>query len=215
MWYILIALFLITSVFFGSRVINSQIKANPNAESSLLKSPISENDTIKAMFSKKQIEKKLKHLAETPAPTNLSFGAMCYEMVAVDYDTHEYICPICGEKTVYKKNKNKEKFNYISGVIWEISACRREIEKVNGINIKLDEKQFCSHCSPKTERPELFLLVNIKGQNDTTKISNFSSMDIRILKEFLDDKLVHKTDYDSELPLVDNIERIKELLGIK
>jgi len=217
MWYIIIFVFLLAGALFGTKYIARQsgTDGENNSNKLTMNSFFGQNDTIKAMFSKKQIDQKLKHLAETPAPTNLSFGAMCYEMIAVDYDIQEYICPVCGEKTIYKKNKDKEKFVYINSVIWKISSCRREIEKINGINIKLDEKQFCNHCSPKTERPELFLLVNIAGLKDTTIISNFTYMDIRILNEFLNDKLVHKTDNDGETALVNNIDRIKELLGIK
>jgi hypothetical protein len=217
MWYIIIFLFLLTGALFGTKYIACQsgTAGENNSHKQTINSFFGQNDTIKAMFSKNQIDQKLKHLAETSAPTNLSFGAMCYEMAARDNSVLEYVCPICGEKTIYKRNKDSEKFSYIDSQIWNIYSCRQEIEKVKGINIKFDEKEFCSKCSPKTERPKLFLLVNIAGQKDTTKISNFSYMDIRILNEFLNDKLVHKTDNDGETALVNNIDRIKELLGIK
>jgi hypothetical protein len=217
MWYFIIIVILLVGSFFGSRALSCQT-TNSNEKRKNKQSvdlPFDQNDTIKGMFSKKQIDEKLKHLAETSAPTNLSFGAMCYEMAAIDISVQEYICPVCGEKTIYKKSRDKDQFQYIVGTFDEINDCRREIEKVHGINIKLDETEFCGHCKPKIEKPKLYLLVNIAGQKDTTKISSFYHMDIRILQEFLDNKLVHKTDNDGETPLIDNIGRIKELLGIK
>jgi hypothetical protein len=216
MWYIIIIVVLLAGTFIGSRALSCQSSVpNENRKSKhSVDLPFNQNDTIKAMFSKNQIEEKLKHLATTSVPTNLSFGAMCYEMAYIENTVHEYVCPVCGEKTIYKKSKDKEKFQYIEGVFNEINECRREIEKVEGINIKLDETEFCGHCKPKIEKPKLYLLVNIAGQKDTTKISTFSYMDIRILQEFLDNKLVHRTDNDGETALIENIDRIRELLGL-
>lgn len=217
MWYIAIGAFLILGFVFSTKRmrISHESKQECKNHKILLNSLDTKDDTIKGMFSKKQIDQKLKRLSETPAPTNLSFGAMCYEMVAVDTKNHEYVCPLCGEKTVYKKDKDKTRFFYIDGLLWNLEACRKEIQTVRGINIKLDEKQFCSHCSPKIERPELYLLVNIAGQSDTTRISAISFTDIQLIREFLEDKLIHRTDNDGETPLIENIARIKELLGIK
>jgi len=216
MWYFFILGCIILGFGFSYRLIGHKKNINPIAHHiALPENTYNQNDTIKAMFSKKQIEKKLKHLAETPAPTDLSFGAMCYDMVARENTVHEYICPVCGEKTIYKKSSDQNKFLYIDSNFDEINECRREIDNIHGINIRLDETEFCVHCKPEIERPKLYLLVNIAGQKDTSKVSSFSYMDIRILQEFLDNKLVHKTDYDSETPLIENIGRIKELLGVK
>jgi hypothetical protein len=217
MWYIIIIGFLIIGIFFGTKIACQNPKPDSENDHSIsINSPLNQNDTINDMFSKEQIDKKLKHLAETPAPTKLSLGAACYDMALIQNTVLEYVCPVCDEKTIYKKNKGTAKFHYVEGYIFEeIPACRREIETVKGINIKLDESQFCSHCSPKTENPVLFLLVNIAGQTDTTKISHFSYSDIRLIHEFLDDKLIHQGDRDQELPLVQSIDRIKELLGLK
>jgi hypothetical protein len=92
MWYFLIIGFLILGFLFGSKLISKNTGEKSIAKNYAIpiNSPLNENDTIKAMFSKKQIDEKLKHLAETPAPPNLSFGAMCYEIVAVYNSIHEY-----------------------------------------------------------------------------------------------------------------------------
>jgi hypothetical protein len=217
MWYIFIIAFVIIGFFISPLFTGRNFKENTDSRYHIVSTnfPLNLNDTIKGMFSKKQIEEKIKRLAETSPPENLSFGAMCYIKTIVQYDTREYVCPICGEKTIYGKNVNTNKFEYIDGIFWEIDACRREIEKVKGINIKLDESQFCKHCSPEIKNPELCLLVNIANLNDTTKVCNISYMEIRYIHEFLNDQLVHKGERESETPLINNIPRIKELLGLK
>jgi hypothetical protein len=175
------------------------------------------NDSIQPLFSKTQIEEKLKHLAKTPPPTELAFGAMCYSS-SYCIGTISYICPICGGKTNYSdKEKRTRKHNEETfyDVCKRINACRREIQKVKGINISLNESEFCKHCSPYTTNPTLYLLVNISGESKTIKIPDVSWTDIRLIQEFLSGSLVHKGYRNDEFLLVNYIERIKELLGIK
>jgi hypothetical protein len=75
MWYIVIILMMTLGVFFSSKV-----RAQLNKKTChVLKSKDTlqiVNDTIKPLYSKKQIEEKLKHLADTKPPSNLSFGAI-------------------------------------------------------------------------------------------------------------------------------------------
>jgi hypothetical protein len=167
------------------------------------------------MFSRRQIDEKLKHLTESPTPIEPFHGAMCY-FVAPSLDKiHEYICPTCGEKTIYKRNKNPEKFEAVDEVLgFKIEACRKEIEKVKGINIKMDESEFCAYCNPHIKVPKLCLFVNIAGQRDTTKIFEFNYIDIRLLHTFLDGELKYKNEINIESALIDKMDRIKELLGI-
>jgi predicted RNA-binding Zn-ribbon protein involved in translation (DUF1610 family) len=215
MWYIIIAGCLLIGLFFTTKFRSCNTPGQQSNTNHSIIAQGNENDTIKDMFSRQQIDQKLKHLAETPAPKNLSFGAECYEKVFREYNVYEYSCPVCGEKTVYKNDQNNNNYDLMETLDLNLNRCRIEIEKVKGINIKLDEKEFCEHCSPKLSNPKMYLLINIAGQKDTTKISNFYYWDIRLIQEFLDDKLIHKDDQDSESPLKDNIIRIKELLGIK
>ena len=216
MWYIIVGIILLTGAVLGTKMVCQNPKENSEKHKHLgTNSGFGLNDTVKAMFSKKQIDDKLKRLAETPPPSKLSYGAECYEKVYREYSVYEYVCPNCGEKTVYKDSKNHKNRAIIEILDNNLGACRNEIEKVKGINIKLDEKEFCEHCSPNTKNPKMYLLVNIAGQNDTAHISDFSYLDIRMIHEFLEDELIHQDDQDFESPLKDNIERIKELLGMK
>jgi len=215
MWYFIVIISFIIGIVFTSTCFNKNSEnGSESTNHILINSVYSPNDTIKAMFSKKQIDEKLKRLAETPPPEKLATGAMCYK---VAFETHiniEYVCPICGEKTIYKKEKHPDQSWLIQNLERNINSCRNEIENVKGINIKLDESQFCNKCSPNFENPQLGLLINIAGQSDTTKIYGINKFDIQLIHEFLTDKLVHLDDYDFETPLKDKIDRIKELLGL-
>ena len=171
-----------------------------------------QNDTIRPLFSKEQIEAKLKHLATTPPPTELSYGAMCYTTTMIS-GTILYICPVCGNKTVYNNKLGKDE--EIVSFLWRgLDACRREIQKIKGITVSLHEWGFCKHCTPNVSTPTLYLFVNI-GNSKTVKTPDITYMDIRLIHEFLSGSLVHKTSNDGEEPLINYMERIKELLGIK
>jgi DNA-directed RNA polymerase subunit RPC12/RpoP len=217
MWYIVIVAVLLIGVIFSSKLIcqNTKSKSEKSDNKIVINSPNIENDTIKAMFSREQINKKLKRLAETPPPTNLSYGAKCYSKVNMDNQVHEYVCPVCGEKTIYKKGKVKENFFLIDNVLaFDLEACRKQVEKVKGVNISLDETQFCNKCKPNIENPSLCLLVNIAGRKETTRVCSITSEDIKLIQEFLADELVHKGDREEEYPLVNYSDRIKQLLGM-
>jgi transcription initiation factor IIE alpha subunit len=215
MWYIIIAGFLLLGIFFTTKLCSCNSQNHSENGNITINSYDITNDTIKGMFSKKQIDKKLNRLAETPPPTKLAFGAECYKMAYTDHSVYEYICPVCGEKTIYRKEKYPDQSWFVQNLEKTINSCRNEIQNVKGINIKLDESQFCNKCSPNIQNPTLCLLVNIAGQPDTTRIYGIDKVDILLINEFLSDKLVHSDDYDFETPLLNNIARIKELLGLK
>jgi DNA-directed RNA polymerase subunit RPC12/RpoP len=219
MWYIAIIFFLIIGTIVSCNVKSKEIgkkEINQNNDNALINNPI---DTIRPMYSKKNIEKKLKKLAETPPPEELSFGAMCYK-VSGPPETASYICPACGNKTLHKiKQENENIYNNngwkkIEAVIGGIAACRKEAEKIKGINFEIDESQFCKHCRPDIEEAQLCLKINISNSNDTTTVCDIDYLDVRLIKEFLNDELKHKDSYDGESPLVNHIYRIKELLGM-
>lgn len=166
--------------------------------------------SISPMYSKKQIEQKLDILSTSPVPANLEMGAMCYEM-AMAPDTASYICPECGTRTLYNRDFN---YNTVEYIEWELGAVKREIDKVEGINIDINEIEFCRNCSPDIENPNLLLYINIEGTSDTIITKNVSYMDIRLIIEFLSGSLIHNGSRDDEEPLVDYKDRIQQLLGL-
>jgi hypothetical protein len=164
-------------------------------------------DTIKGLFSRQQIKEKLEVLASTPAPENLKNGAMCYKIAAPPNRT-EYICPVCGERTVHTDNTAR----FIER---ELTVCRTLADSISGIDLVLDEKQFCKKCSPKTEDPSLCIHLKFAGDTTTNTVCSVYSEDMQLLYEFTKGKLMHKDDYDNETPLKNYSVRLRELLGIK
>jgi|GEM_PF-3106738 len=195
--------------------------------------PEIKNDTIVPLFypffSKEQIEEKLKNLDTIPFPqyqySNITYGD-CFGSCN-DGRTISYICPICGNETLYKTNfewlstigkyaiiKNYREIESSCAAIhllrWDIYKYRQKVEEINGVHITLDESEFCMHCSPFVKNPTLYLLTNIEGEPDTNKITKFHFGDIELLRVFLNGNLVCY----SKVSLNCCKDRIKELLGI-
>lgn len=164
-------------------------------------------DTIKGLFSKQQIREKLEVLANSPAPDKLQPGAMCYK-VAAPPNRVEYICPVCGERTLYTDSEARF-------VDREIPVCRSLADSISGIDLVLDEKSYCKKCSKESKEPELCIHIKFAGDTTETKVCNINSDDMQLLYEFTKGKFVHKDDYDNETPLKDYTKRLYELLGIK
>ena len=193
------------------------------------------NDTVCSLFSKAQIEEKLKCLSSTLSlPVFLHWHMSGFCGYPTFYSKISYICPICGGETLYGSDSyaiRKEEFvqsrmgyfepksfNYETyAIVYRFDLFRKEVQKIKGINIFLDESEFCKHCSscsPYTTNPSLNLLVNINGESDTTKTPNVTYIDIQLLRDFLNGNLANKGYRDGSYG-DGYIERIKELLGIK
>ncbi|OGH97374.1 MAG: hypothetical protein A2039_08230 [Candidatus Melainabacteria bacterium GWA2_34_9] len=158
-------------------------------------------------LSKDDIKCKLIELSKKPKPKELAMGAMCYEMAAPP-DRAEYICPACGNKTLYSNNyKNVAIVNHIADY-------RTIIKNIKNLDIKLDESQFCRKCSPIASSPELCLVINYDNKTKIHKVCDVTEDDLKILSEFLSKKNVHKGFNDSEEPLKEHLNRLQELLGV-
>jgi hypothetical protein len=173
-----------------------------------------------ALLDRTAIQTMLKKLAETPAPERLSFGAMCYEM-ALPPTRADYVCPKCGERTLYGDSTTDTKGQLSSGAAMvvdeEISACRREVQELHrlaGDAVTLDESQFCRKCSPTVTDPKLVVHINF-NDGDARDIENISAMDLRLLREFMEGKRLHKGEQDRETPLKDSLPRLQEILGVE
>lgn len=164
-------------------------------------------DSIKKMLTREEIVQKLIALSIIPAPENLSEGAMCYKM-AMTPSRVEYICPVCGSKTIYKDNMAY----YIDR---ELAKCRAASNAISQIEIRLDESEFCRKCSPKVKDPKLCVITKFAGDSTENKVCEISSDDLYAVAEFLNGKLKHRDQTDNETPLKDKINRIEYILGIK
>ncbi len=163
-------------------------------------------DSIRKL-SLDEINLLLARLENEEAPEVVQ-GAMCYR-VAGPPSVAEYICPVCGEKTIYDDDQ--------TGFIeFRLETARRLAESINTsteFDVILDEALYCSHCSEaSTENACLILRVRTAEGED---ISNTVSVtDLRMLDSFLKGELSWVTETDSRIPLRENADRMRRLLGL-
>ena len=201
MWYIVAAVALLaTSGVYGF----SRLR-NDGAAKSHFADRVFDRITIKSL-SMDQINILLAKL-EIEEPPEPVMGAMCYEAMAYPL-VAEYICPVCGEKTIY----NDSQTGFIE---WELQGCRRMVDTINEyteFDISLDETLFCDFCSESSDE-EPVLLLRVASTDSTETVNRISIHDLRILESFLQGTLYYTTSNDGQQPLQDYSERIRELLG--
>ena len=159
--------------------------------------------TIK-LSTKDQVLKQLKELESHEAPES-KMGAMCYS-VGPPPNQALYICPACGEKTLYVDHYAEE--------LSEVSLARQEFEKLIksvDISIVFDESEFCASCSPHVDSPELTLRINHEDGSSVLSKS-ITSDDIIILRAFFEGEFCYTTHNDSIYPLKGELRRLRELL---
>ena len=142
--------------------------------------------------------------AEEPEPM---YGAMCYEMVAGPL-VIEYICPLCGDKTVY------EDYGTIS-LVEQLEADRdmfAGIDSLTELDMRLDESRFCHFCAEDGSEPALVLIVELEDQPPCS--TEVTGHDLRLLRGFLAGNDVYETWNDGVMPLKPHLDRIRKLLGL-
>jgi hypothetical protein len=202
MWYILGAVFLVgvsTAVGF-SRTGGTGLQKTGSGPGSILGISF-------PSLSMEEIDVLLDRL-ECMEPPERIMGAMCYAPMAYP-EVAEYVCPVCGEKTFYS--------GYLCTLIeWELAGLRRmagSIDSMTDFSVVLDERQFCHYCSTEeVENPSVLLRVSTSDSTEAVNI--VSSMDLRMLESFLRGNLYYLTSNDSQEPLQDHSERLRQLLGL-
>lgn len=159
-------------------------------------------------MSRAQIEQMLQKLEKQRAPKRI-INAMCYDIVAPPSEA-EYVCPVCGQKTLY----SGEEVNVIDR---EIESCRREFEQVyraSNLKMVLDESSFCAKCSPNATQHQLIL--NIWYSDGSTHSAPIRDQwDLRILRDFFRGRTAYEGAMKGDvIPLSNRIPRIRTLLGL-
>ncbi|MCK5034714.1 MAG: hypothetical protein KAS73_02395 [Candidatus Sabulitectum sp.] len=146
---------------------------------------------------------------EFTEPPEVVMGAMCYAPMSLPASA-DYICPDCGEKTVYDSS-------FARFIDWEIAGCRRMADNINlntEFDVVLDESRFCDFCSQETaETPVLLLKVINEDGNEI--VNRITIIDLRMLESFLQGNLYYLTFNDSQCPLQDYGERMRTILGLE
>ena len=159
--------------------------------------------------SRADIAARLKKLADAPPPKELSMGAMCYEMMAPP-DRAEYVCPDCGEKTLYATaDGDRDAPQFIS---WTLPACRETVKTVRDLTLVLDESGYCAKCSPDAKKPTLALVVKYPDGTEH-RTENVTAEDLIVLREFASGALKHDGGQQGEKPLKKWLPRLRQLLG--
>jgi len=159
--------------------------------------------------SVEQINILLSRLESTEPPEQV-MGAMCYEPMSAPA-VAEYICPVCGEKTVY--NYSQSAF-----INWELAGCRRMADSINihtDFEVVLDERQFCDFCSPDSSSDEPSLLLRVTYSDSTEVVNTVNVTDLLMLDSFLQGNLYYTTSNDGQMPLQSYSGRMRELLGLE
>ena len=211
MEYILIAVaaFFI-AIFIGITGVKGQIiKEKPKTP----EITVTEAKSVK----RADIQQSLQKLAASKPPEVNKMGAMCYEMSGPP-ETAQYVCPKCGEKTLYKLGKDEDaRKNYAVNnfIEYELDSCRRAAKSIKGINLTLDESQFCKKCSPDVKSPKLAIVINYEGEKEPHRVEGITCNDLQLIAEFLSGADVHVSDNDAETPLKNYTKRLSELLGVE
>jgi hypothetical protein len=161
-------------------------------------------DKIKLVDALEELQKipTEKSSANNNSPAEL-LGAMCYKMAA-PLQRIEYICPVCGERTLYDLNYND---------VDNLYDYRALVKQITKIEVKLDESQFCKKCSKNITDPHFCLLVKYGKNKDFHKTCGINRDDIILLREFSEvqkELIVNGTKH----PIMNYKARLEELLGV-
>ncbi|MBP7867258.1 MAG: hypothetical protein KA419_15075 [Acidobacteria bacterium] len=165
---------------------------------------------VTGKLTRAEIEARLRKLAESPPPKNLGMGAECYKMASPPARV-EYVCPACGQRTLYAESEGVP-WAVMQAVRGGIEACRRQVGDIGGIRFTLDEHAFCRKCAPGVKEPALVLVFRLQGESGDRRVPNVTPEDLRLLREFLAGKDRHQGDNDAETPLLDHVDRLREIL---
>ncbi|MBI4860388.1 MAG: hypothetical protein HY815_09015 [Candidatus Riflebacteria bacterium] len=164
---------------------------------------------IKAL-SRAEIARRLRELADRPAPRIVDQGAMCYDMAeAPDHAT--YVCPRCGERTLHAVGTAGWSHPMIDSNISAIRALVKELKK-SGIGV--DGSQYCKKCSPDVRTPQLVLHLELEDSPAPHRLAGVTLKDLELLKAFLAGRDTVSGGMDGDKPLRDHLGRLQELLGV-
>jgi hypothetical protein len=131
----------------------------------------------------------------------------CY-VISRPQTTAEYVCPICGQKTLYDNDD-------AAWVVQSMETCRREYDllvQISPLKMKLDESSFCAKCSPNANEHQLALTVTHEdGTNQTT--SPVSWNDLRILRDYFQGRLTSSAPGKTPAMVREETIRVKYILG--
>lgn len=175
------------------------------------------------------LEEALKKLEKSYTPWQLKMGAMCYSVAFSGNPDIDYLCPDCHRKTKYSmpssdyfttnKDDYSERFVVYKN-LEDLTAYRRLMKEISvlllktGYSATLEERSFCSYCSPSQRDMAYFLIVK-RPDGSLVKNKLDSTVDLVVLIAFLEGKKIWEDSHEGENALKKEIPRIKKFLGLK
>jgi hypothetical protein len=160
-------------------------------------------------LSRQQIAEKLRMLSTTEPKHPLGSGAMCYQPRALPEST-DYVCPKCHARTHYANDSQLASF-----IVAGLPAARKAQGRISGLDVRLDESEFCEKCRAKiSSSPQLILVVTFPdGTSQRTR--GVQADDLDLVLDLLAGEVVHRGSSDEESALKDHLPRLRELLGME
>lgn len=166
-------------------------------------------------LEKAELRRMLNRIERAPRPEPTS-NAMCYAPSNPPSATANYICPICGEKTVYGVPKDgRGDYGLVSLITDDLDTARWLVadtcKRFHGL--KLVEVGFCRRCSPDVARPHLALHLAF-SDGTTRDVRRVTLQDLHLLYTFFVSQLAVTGDCQADGYLLLDLPRLRKLLGI-
>jgi predicted Zn-ribbon and HTH transcriptional regulator len=164
--------------------------------------------------SRLELVKRLEQLAKSKPPTDLSFGAMCYEVAYTEIV--EKPCPAC-EQTMIVGEKDE--------ILREYNVPLKRIQDQN-VDAKLIIPKHCSQCGFGLKEEKFQLEIKYPDQREPVKVELESAFDLQLMVFFLqgEDRFTEYhyferrgakvIDGGQDKPLKGKIDRLRELFGV-
>jgi predicted RNA-binding Zn-ribbon protein involved in translation (DUF1610 family) len=191
------------AILAASAIAGAGLKSGAAARRARADAPTSAR--LKSM-TQSEVEKLLARVESTAAPEPVE-GAMCYAAMPME-STAEYLCPICGEKTIYGADQAWL-------VTRQIESARRYVEQITALSsmeVLLDETGFCSFCSGADSG--LALVLRVVYEEGDTVSSEVTDFDLQLLAGLFSKSLTYNTFNDGQMPLQPYLGRLREVLGL-
>ncbi|MCX7045273.1 MAG: hypothetical protein NTX50_07320 [Candidatus Sumerlaeota bacterium] len=158
-------------------------------------------------LSSEEVGRMLSRLEKQSGRYDSMIGASCYIM-SPPPDRADYICPVCGEKTLYTSNS--------AHLIPRLGSFRSKFEALSQrkeAQFALDESSLCMKCRPEAKVRALMLKVTYA--NGARHEEPLQSVDeLQMLKGFLDGLCIYNDSWGNVASLCGQAPRLRALLGI-
>jgi predicted RNA-binding Zn-ribbon protein involved in translation (DUF1610 family) len=150
-----------------------------------------------------ELVERLEKLAASKPPRNLNPGAMCYVVGLTELK--EMPCPECGETMIVGEKDE---------ILREYTVPLTRIQN-QGLYAKLIIPEYCPKCGFGLKEDNFQLEIKYPDQPASFRVElTGGAYDLEIMALFLQGKDRYTTSADFEIPLKDEVDRLKELFGI-